>query len=189
MRKCARCGQLLPLDFFYKDRHGRYSARCRSCHGIVLRNCRHCGAKFEGLAGRHFCSPTCRRAHRPPTYKICAFCGRQFGPVSHLERQFCSRMCKVQAQTTGRKTIRKTHRRARSAQSLLRYHVLAGHIHRPAACEACGSSDKRIEAAHYDYAQPLRVRWLCVSCHRKWDKRFPKNATYVASISQAEAAV
>jgi len=36
-----------------------------------------------------------------------------------------------------------------------------------------------IEAAHHDYDQPLHVRWLCRSCHVRWDKREPKNGTVV----------
>lgn len=31
-----------------------------------------------------------------------------------------------------------------------------------------------IEAAHYDYSRPLDVRWLCRSCHRRWDHADPK---------------
>jgi hypothetical protein len=49
---------------------------------------------------------------------------------------------------------------------------------RPNACEECGATDCRIEGAHFDYDEPLRVRWLCISCHRRWDKRDPKGATY-----------
>ncbi len=27
--------------------------------------------------------------------------------------------------------------------------------------------------------EPLRVRWLCRSCHVKWDKAEPKGVTYI----------
>jgi len=62
---------------------------------------------------------------------------------------------------------------------LVRYYVLAGLLDRPTACEECGSTGQAIEAAHHNYDEPLRVRWLCRSCHRRWDKREPKNATFV----------
>jgi hypothetical protein len=39
----------------------------------------------------------------------------------------------------------------------------------------------RIEGAHYNYDEPLRVRWLCRSCHRRWDKLEPKGGTYLVS--------
>lgn len=117
---------------------------------------------------------------RAPTYPLCRHCGQVFGPVDHLNRRYCSKACCYAAATTGRLTIRKTGRKARSAQSLLRYHVQAGHIQRPQACEQCGRQG-RIEAAHYDYNEPLRVRWLCRPCHVRWDKLHPKGATYIVS--------
>lgn len=51
--------------------------------------------------------------------------------------------------------------------------IKKGLLTRPSICEQCGKGG-RIEAAHYDYSQPLNVRWLCVSCHRRWDKAEPK---------------
>lgn len=51
-------------------------------------------------------------------------------------------------------------------------------IQRPKTCEECGATGK-IEAAHFNYDEPLRIRWLCCSCHRHWDKREPKNGTFV----------
>lgn len=34
------------------------------------------------------------------------------------------------------------------------------------SCEQCGHA--KAQAHHDDYAKPLEVRWLCVSCHRVW---------------------
>lgn len=115
---------------------------------------------------------------KPRSWTICPACLAIF-PLPRLGRRFCSYACKVKAQTTGRQTMRRTITKARSAQSLLRYHVLAGHIVRPVACEECGAANRRIEGAHFNYEEPLRVRWLCVPCHRKWDKQQPKNATVI----------
>lgn len=50
----------------------------------------------------------------------------------------------------------------------------SGLLVRPAACEQCAVTDKPIQAAHYDYAEPLRVRWLCRRCHTLWDRAEPK---------------
>jgi hypothetical protein len=81
---------------------------------------------------------------------------------------------------------------ARRAQNLIRYYVNSGTIKRPLVCEECGKTDCTIEAAHYDYAQPLKVRGLCVPCHRKWDKLRPKQGTIRVSLfnekTPAEAA-
>lgn len=123
---------------------------------------------------------------RPRSWTICPVCLAIF-PLPHLQQRFCSQACKVKAQTTGNRTIRRTVRKARSAQSLVRYHVQAGNILRLDACEECGATDRRIEAAHYDYDDPLRVRWLCRSCHVRWDKQQPKGGTVVVSLnSQTE---
>ncbi len=127
--------------------------------------------------------PSCSRRgrkvggnRRPRSWTICRVCLAVF-PMPNLKRRYCSMACKVKAQTTGRRTFRRSISKARSAQSLLRYHVQAGHIVRPTTCEACGASDRPIEGAHFNYDEPLRVRWLCRSCHVRWDKREPKGGT------------
>lgn len=126
---------------------------------------------------------------RPQTFRDCEHCGKQFGPLPRLSQRFCSYKCKVAAQTTGRKTFRKTSTKARSAQSLLRYHVQAGNITKPDHCEECGKTNCAIEGAHRDYSRPLDVRWLCISCHRKWDRKEPKGATVIvkAEVTHLEA--
>jgi hypothetical protein len=91
-----------------------------------------------------------------------------------LAQRFCSCRCKVRAQTTGRNPPKPCNKKARQAQSLLRYHVIAGRIRPPDVCEQCGSGGRRLEAAHFNYDEPLRVRWLCVPCHRRWDHAVPK---------------
>lgn len=144
---------------------------------MAVRVCIQCAGAFEGKSGVRLCSPTCRQAHRPQTFKDCRQCGTRFGPVTHLARQFCSYRCKCAAQATGCKADYKTHRKARSAQSLVRYHVLAGNMAKPAACENCAAVGY-VEAAHFNYDQPFRVRWLCRSCHRIWDHHEPKGGTY-----------
>lgn len=181
LKTCRLCRRSLPLDHFYESRAGVPASRCKGCHGLALLRCRFCRRIFIGKPGRKACSRLCRDLLRPPTFLLCRCCGQLFGPVKHLNRLFCSYGCKVRAQTTGRQTVRRTNRKARNAQSLLRYHVQAGHIVRPSVCEECGATDRSIEGAHYDYDEPLRVRWLCIPCHRRWDKREPKGATYVAA--------
>lgn len=136
------------------------------------------------------CSPGARKVggnRRPRSWTICPVC-LGFFPLPRLQRRCCSYACKVVAQTTGRRTARRTIAKARSAQSLLRYHVQAGNIVRPDACEECGATNRRIEGAHFNYEEPLRVRWLCVPCHRRWDKREPKHATFTVPFSKVEDA-
>jgi hypothetical protein len=63
------------------------------------------------------------------------------------------------------------HRVSRRVQDAIK----RGELARPDTCEACGARG-RIEAAHHDYSEPLNVRWLCVPCHRRWDRLQPKAA-------------
>jgi len=47
-----------------------------------------------------------------------------------------------------------------------------GRLIRPKFCPVCGYPDtvKRIEAHHDDYFRPLEVKWMCVTCHRKYER-------------------
>lgn len=49
-----------------------------------------------------------------------------------------------------------------NARILLNYHVRVGHIKRPEQCE-CGNP--KVEGHHTDYTKPLKVTWLCRTCH------------------------
>lgn len=165
-KQCCRCSAIKTLDQFYPKGQGRFSARCRACHGVKSRACLVCGRQFEGKSNVKFCSRECRRTHRPRTFLICTHCGTRFGPVDHLSRKFCSQDCKIAAQRTGRRPPRRATPEARRAQSLVAYYVRSGKINRPSTCSQCGAV-ARIEAAHEDYARPHSIRWLCRSCHVK----------------------
>lgn len=65
--------------------------------------------------------------------------------------------------------------RMRKAQALVFRAIQRGDLVRPTTCEQCGKTGIMIEAAHYDYAEPLRVRWLCRGCHKRWDRLQPKS--------------
>ena len=183
LKRCAYCDEVRPVEEFYLDRRGVRSARCRDCHGLKVKSCQICGEVFLGTSSAKACSAACRRVLRPPTCRDCEFCGKSF-PVPHLKRKFCSMACKVKAQTTGRKRLRRPTSKARRAQGLVRYHVSVGNLTRPDSCEECGATGCKIEAAHYNYDRPLHVRWLCRSCHVRWDKRDPKHGTFVVQISR-----
>lgn len=52
--------------------------------------------------------------------------------------------------------------------------VSSGKMIKPVVCEACGCSDKRIEAHHCSYAEDMQllVTWLCTSCHGKVHRKY-----------------
>ena len=63
------------------------------------------------------------------------------------------------------------------AHNLVLRAVAKGVLVNPGRCETCGGSPpprrdggSSIEAHHDDYNFPLRVRWLCKSCHARWHK-------------------
>lgn len=62
---------------------------------------------------------------------------------------------------------RKYPERARARNAVQRA-VAAGRLIRPEACGRCGV-ECRTEASHDDYSEPLRVEWLCRSCHVRKD--------------------
>ena len=175
MKKCRKCGNNKPLADFYKTgRINGYSSRCRDCHGVGVRICLVCGTSFVGRRNKKLCSKACRRKNRPATFKICPECKHEFGPVNHLNAKYCSNKCKYKAMATGRNPQRKTTTKARAAQSKIGYQIKVGNIIKPGACEDCGATKRKIEAAHYDYNEPLKIKWLCRSCHVKWDNKEPK---------------
>lgn len=61
----------------------------------------------------------------------------------------------------------------RQAHRAVRLAVSTGALVRPSRCAECGQLCKT-QGAHYDYRRPLDVRWLCASCHTRWDRAEPK---------------
>ena len=181
LKSCRLCRRSLPTKAFYSTETGHLSSRCKNCHGIARRRCHVCRRIFIGKHGQKACSRLCHDLMRAPTFLLCQRCNTLLGPVSKLKQKYCSKRCGYAAATTGRLTVRKTLTKARKAQSTLRYHIVSGHITRPDVCEACGAGGGPIEGAHYNYDEPLRVRWLCQSCHRRWDHREPKGATVIVA--------
>jgi hypothetical protein len=117
---------------------------------------------------------------KPQTFRICV-CGKEFGPLATLKQRFCSKRCAYDhaPKTAAHKHVRT--KEAARAQRYLAYCIESGKIVKPSQCEKCASTSKRIEGAHFNYQEPLRVRWLCRSCHVKWDKAEPKGGTQIVA--------
>jgi hypothetical protein len=60
---------------------------------------------------------------------------------------------------------RRTYPERRRAHEIARRAALP----RPAQCERCGDTSRRLEKHHADYDQPLQVTWLCKPCHYRAD--------------------
>lgn len=54
------------------------------------------------------------------------------------------------------------------ARGQVGFAIRKGILVRPKACEECGATPTgALHAHHDDYYQPLAVRWLCRSCHKR----------------------
>lgn len=58
---------------------------------------------------------------------------------------------------------------AKAAHLLVSRAIEAGKLSRPGTCSSCGG-ECNPHAHHDDYTKPLKVRWLCVTCHSAWHK-------------------
>jgi len=70
-----------------------------------------------------------------------------------------------EATRAGVRRWRRAHPEGPRAHKLVYAAVRSGRIPRPDRCEGCGR-DVRLHGHHEDYTKPLKVRWLCGSCHR-----------------------
>lgn len=70
-----------------------------------------------------------------------------------------------------------TRKLANAATYAVQRALKSGALVKPDTCEECGGGDYEITAAHRDYEPPyLNIRWLCRSCHMRWDRAQPKLA-------------
>lgn len=56
---------------------------------------------------------------------------------------------------------------AHRAHGVVERALRSGALIRPDCCERCRNDELRLHAHHSDYEQPLKVEWLCSSCHRQ----------------------
>lgn len=166
MKSCPRCGQAKSTDEFYRDNraHDGLRSECRDCcnsanltykkNPSTWKPCTECGGNDRTPSG------ACRPCNRATTAR-----GRTANP---------NRAEKYNALWENRNPERAALIHRVSAR--VRYAIQRGALVRATACEGCGASGGRIEAAHHDYQRPLDVQWLCVPCHRLWDAQQPKTA-------------
>ena len=77
-------------------------------------------------------------------------------------------------QARASKRYREKYPNAAKASMICGNAITWGKLLKVANCESCG--DPSNEAHHDDYNYPLQVRWLCITCHKKWHKHnTPKN--------------
>lgn len=65
------------------------------------------------------------------------------------------------------KEYRKNNSHKQNAHDAVSIACKKGILIRPEKCQSCGVSEVEIQAHHEDYSYPLRVEWLCRSCHSR----------------------
>jgi ribosomal protein S27AE len=123
--------------------------------GRVQRTCVVCGREFMALASnvRAGNGKTCSRACQ---YK------KNSGPGSpHFKHGLCETTAK---RTAYKLAYRRRHPERDRARNAVRRAIENGDLERE-PCVRCGATEN-IHAHHSDYAQPLKVTWLCGECHR-----------------------
>ena len=149
-KKCFKCEEIKPVEEFYKHSQmaDGYLNKCRDCtRSDVQKN------RAKNLD--YYIEYDRERAMRPD--RVAAR--------------------KAYSQTPqGREVAKRAHEKQKlkrperyKARTILNNEIRSGRIIRPKICK-CGARG-RIEAHHVDYSKPLKVKWLCKSCHVKADRR------------------
>ena len=53
---------------------------------------------------------------------------------------------------------------------IIKYALKTGKIKKPKYCSKCGE-DRKLNAHHDNYEFPFKIRWLCHSCHKKFNHK------------------
>lgn len=110
--------------------------------------------------GRHGLQPRCKTCIRA---QVREYRRNHLGDYREAQKRFYySNIEKSREEARQRRRKNLTAARARAA---VRRAIDRGDLARPSTCPKCGAGDRRIEAHHSDYTQPLEVEWLCSKCH------------------------
>ena len=160
MKKCMKCGEVKPVDDFYrhpKMADGRLS-KCKTCTKRDVRENRAKRVEYYRAADR----ARSKLPHRRDAEKL-----RSNSPSRIESRR------KYALTPEGRASANRAKKSYCDRNPVKRAaHVACGNairdgrlIRKP--CEVCGEI---AQAHHDDYSKPLDVRWLCTKHHVEWHK-------------------
>ena len=149
-KKCFKCEEVKPLKEFYKHSQmaDGHLNKCRDCTRLDTKENRAKNLDYYTKYDRE-------RAMRPD---------RVAARLAYKQTERGK-----QATKTAHENQKKRRPERIKARSILNNAIRDGKIIRPKVCK-CGARG-RIEAHHVDYSKPLKVKWLCRSCHVKADRR------------------
>lgn len=115
-------------------------------------------AKQQGLCGRHF---ERFRKHGDPLYVSPTRTPLRASLPSETSPTRLAKLLGVSRQ----RADQLLNKRAHNARIKLQQAVAKGVIVKPEACERCLEPCDNLHGHHWDYREPLDVRWLCAPCH------------------------
>jgi hypothetical protein len=144
-KRCRKCGEEKPRSAFHKSARSSdgVQARCRSCRKMD---------NHESYV-RH-------RETRAETSRAWVLANRE--RVAGIKRKW--REANRDSERAGSARWASENPERIAAHRALHAALRAGEITKPSVCQACGHGGW-IVAHHYDYSRPLKVIWLCRSCH------------------------
>lgn len=150
-RQCTVCRSWAPLEHFIKK-----SGKCPACRRVQNQ------ARRAQHREREIARSRAWRLANPERASAAIKAWEQAHPEKARER----------AQRWQNQNPERT-RFLNAVYKTVKRALKKGLLVRPDTCEVCGGPGP-IEAAHSDYSKPLEVRWLCLPCHRTWDRHEPK---------------
>ena len=166
VKLCHDCGETKGLDNFILRREGYYTSYCRSCARDRVKRWRKANPEKAAEQKRRWAEKY-----------------RESGKSAERLRKSRTESpgrVKVTNRAWGERNRERIYLANRAGRQVRRA-IASGELIRPECCDECGRNGA-IEAAHSDYLKPLSVRWLCRSCHRKWDAKQPKTCSGVCGI-------
>lgn len=148
--KCRSCGEVKPMQAFYKSQFSRVSGigECAECTKARV--------KATRMANIEYCRAYDRgRANNPDRVKA-------------RDTYAASERGKSAAAAAKKRYQRKSIERRKSHVAVGNA-IRDGKLRRLDGCEHCGHSGN-LHAHHADYGMPYCVTWLCVPCHAKLHK-------------------
>ena len=155
-RRCRRCNRTLSTDQFYKSR----KRICKRCYSKKCREWYKNNSKRAILINKQWVRKhpekvkQYRLKHRA---KQAVYYRKWYAEHGRQRRADYIDMCR---------SWDRAHPEAERARQLLRNAIKSGKLQRPSVCSECGRTNTRLHAHHSDYTQPLKVVWLCASCHK-----------------------
>lgn len=173
MKRCFKCGFLLPIDNFYRHKamSDGHLNKCKECTKIDVKKNRDENIDYYQSFDRMRDNNPSRKEKRKE------YAGTERGKIKLRD---------------GSKAWVQRNPHKKAAYNSVSNAVRDGKLKKE-PCSECGS--EKSQAHHEDYSKPLDVKWLCIKCHadhHKSERNLPVlseeelrsgNSKYISSIA------